>query len=82
MMGVWFFSFSLANLLGGLIAALSTRFKPIVGPNCVEIAPEIQIPGIEGLAGFYALLIVIPISVGFFILIISPILKRMMHGVK
>lgn len=82
MMGVWFFSFSLANLLGGLIAAFSTRFKPDVGSNCDEIAPEIQIPGIEGLAGFYALLVVIPIAAGVFILIISPMLKKMMHGVK
>ncbi|MEO1128160.1 MAG: peptide MFS transporter [Planctomycetota bacterium] len=82
MMGVWFFSFSLANLLGGVIAALSTRFKPKVAEFCVEIAPQIQIPGIEGLAGFYALLVALPIAAGFFILLISPLLKKMMHGVK
>ena len=82
MMGVWFFSFSLANLLGGLIAALSTKFKPTVAAYCAEVAPEIQVPGFEGLAGFYVLLVALPIGAGLFILLISPILKKMMHGIK
>ncbi len=82
MMGVWFFSFSLANLLGGLIAAFSVKFKPEIGAYCNEIAPKIQIPGFEGLAGFYVLLVGLPIAAGFFILIISPVLKKMMHGIK
>ena len=82
MMGIWFFTMSLANLLAGLIAAISVRFKPSVGEYCEKIAPEISIPGVEGLAGFYALLVVLPIAAGFFILVIKPILKKMMHGVK
>lgn len=82
MMGVWFFSFSLANLLGGLIAAFSVKFKPEIGAYCNEIAPKIQIPGFEGLAGFYVLLVALPIAAGFVILFASPVLKKMMHGIK
>jgi POT family proton-dependent oligopeptide transporter len=48
MMGVWFFSFSLANLLGGLMAAFSTKFKP--GENGEP--PEASFI-LEGLPGFY-----------------------------
>ncbi|TWU42821.1 peptide MFS transporter [Novipirellula artificiosorum] len=77
MMGVWFLSFSVANLLGGLMAAFSTKFKP---------GPEGQPPEasfiFEGLPGFYLLLILLPMVAGFIIFALSPILKRMMHGVK
>lgn len=82
MMGVWFFTFSLANLVAGLIAAISVRFKPTVGEYCTVVEPEISIPGVSGLAGFYALLVVLPIAAGVFILCITPFLKKMMHGVK
>jgi POT family proton-dependent oligopeptide transporter len=77
MMGVWFFSFSLANLLGGLMAAFSTKFKP---------GPEGQPPEasfiLEGLPGFYLMLVVFPIGAGVVIALMSPVIKKMMHGVK
>ena len=77
MMGVWFLSFSMANLFAGLMAAFSTRFKP--GENGEP--PEVSFV-LEGLPGFYLLLVVLPIGAGVVIFLISPFLKRMMHGVK
>ncbi len=77
MMGAWFFSFSLANLAGGLMAYFSTKFKP--GENGEP--PEASFI-LEGLPGFYLLLVVLPISAGFVIFALSPVLKKMMHGVK
>jgi POT family proton-dependent oligopeptide transporter len=69
-MGVWFFSFSTANLLAGLVARYSLKLES--GESTFVI---------EGLAGFYLLLVVIPIAVGVLIFAISPVLKRWMHGV-
>lgn len=77
MMGVWFFSFSLANLLGGLMAAFSTKFKPGADGSPAEITFVF-----EGLAGFYLLLVLLPLAAGGVIFALTPILKRMMHGVK
>ena len=77
MMGAWFFSFSLANLLGGLMARFSTNFKP--GENGEP--PQASFI-IEGLPGFYLMLVIFPIIAGFVIFALSPVLKRMMHGVK
>ena len=36
----------------------------------------------KGLAGFYLLLVVFPIGAGVVITLLSPVLKRMMHGVR
>jgi dipeptide/tripeptide permease len=77
MMGVWFFTFSLANLLGGLMAAFSTKFKP--GPNGEP--PEASFI-LEGLPGFYLMLVIFPTIAGLVIFALTPMLKRMMHGVK
>ncbi len=77
MMGVWFFSFSLANLLGGLMAAFSTKFKP--GENGEP--PEASFI-LEGLPGFYLMLVIFPIVAGIVIGLMSPVIKKMMHGVK
>jgi POT family proton-dependent oligopeptide transporter len=71
MMGLWFFSFSLANLFGGLVARFSKRLE----------AGEIHFV-LDGLPGFYLMLVVFPIAAGLFLLLLSPLLKRMMHGVK
>ena len=70
MMGLWFFSFSLANLLAGLVARISTRIE----------SGEITFV-FQGLPGFYFMLVVIPIGAGLVILLLTPLLKRMMHGV-
>ena len=71
MMGLWFFSFSLSNLLAGLIARYSVK---------LESGEATFI--IDGLPGFYLLLVVAPIATGFLIWFISPILRRWMHGVQ
>ena len=76
MMGVWFFSFSLANFLGGVMAAFSVKFKP--GPN--GEAPEASFI-LDGLPGFYLMLVVFPVAAGVLIALISPVIRRMMHGV-
>ena len=71
MMGLWFFSFSLANLLAGLVARFSTR---IASGEITFIIP--------GLPGFYLMLVVFPICAGLLIMLLAPLLKRMMHGVE
>ncbi len=76
MMGVWFFTFALSNLCGGLVAQLSTKFK-----SEGNEPPEMTFV-IEGLPGFYLLLVVFPIGMGVLILLLTPLLKKMMHGVK
>jgi len=69
-MGVWFFSFSTANLLAGLVARYSLKLES--GESTFVI---------EGLPGFYLLLVVIPIAVGVLIFALTPLLRRWMHGV-
>ena len=71
MMGLWFFSFSLSNLLAGLIARYSVRLESGEATFLIE-----------GLPGFYLLLVVAPIATGFLIWFISPTLRRWMHGVQ
>ena len=71
MMGLWFFSFSLSNLLAGLIARYSVRLESGEATFLIE-----------GLPGFYLLLVVAPIATGFLIWFISPVLRRWMHGVQ
>jgi len=71
MMGLWFFSFSFSNLLAGLVARFSTKIA----------SGEITFV-FEGLAGFYFMLVVSPIAAGLLILLLTPLLKRMMHGVE
>ena len=70
LMGLWFFSFSLANLLAGLVARYSVQLKSGEATFLID-----------GLAGFYLLLVVAPILTGTLIWAISPILRRWMHGI-
>ena len=70
-MGVWFFTFSLGNLLAGLVARYSVRLE--AGESTFVIG---------GLPGFYLFLVVMPIAVGFLVLGLTPLLKRWMHGVS
>ncbi len=69
-MGVWYFSFSIANLAAGLLARYSVRLES--GESTLFI---------EGLAGFYLLLVILPLAVGTLLFVLSPWLKRWMHGV-
>ena len=70
LMGVWFFSYSIANLAGGLLARYSVKLE----------AGEATFL-IDGLPGFYLLLVVVPVLTGVLIWIISPTLRRWMHGI-
>jgi POT family proton-dependent oligopeptide transporter len=71
MMGLWFFSFSLANLAGGLAA----RYSVLLESGEWHFV-------IDGLGGFYLLLVLVPIAVGCLILLLSRWLKRLMHGLS
>ena len=77
MMGVWFLSFSLANYLGAAMAVVSTKFKVGEGGE----PPEYSFI-LEGLPGFFLLLALLPVVAGVVLFAITPILKRLMHGVK
>ena len=61
LMGVWFFSFSLSNLLAGLVARYSVRLES--GESTFLV---------EGLPGFYLLLVVAPVLTGVLIWLVSP----------
>ena len=68
LMGVWFFSFSIANLLAGLVARYSVRLESGEATFLLE-----------GLAGFYLLLVLIPLAAGTSIFALSPLLRRWMQ---
>lgn len=70
LMGLWYFSFSLSNLLAGLVARVSVALER--GQWTFFI---------EGLAGFYLFLVVMPVAAGCLIMALSPLLRRWMHGV-
>ena len=69
-MGLWYFTFSLANLLAGELARFSTRLE----------SGEVTFL-MDGLPGFYLMLIIAPIAVGTALLLLVPTLKRWMNGV-
>ena len=77
MMGLWFFTFALSSLLAGLVAQFSTQFVP----EEIGATPEKTFI-IPGLPGFFLMLVFAPIAAGFVIFVISPIIKKMMHGIK
>ena len=70
MMGIWFFTFSLANLAGGLFARVSV---PLAQGEWTFV--------IAGLPGFFLLLVLVPCAVGVLIFALVPWLRRLMHGV-
>lgn len=76
MMGLWFFTFALSNLCAGLVARFSTKFVP--GPEGQPA--EATFLGIEGLPGFFLMLVVFPIGAGFLIAAITPWIKKLMRG--
>lgn len=78
MMGFWFFTFALSNLFAGLVARFSTKFVPDPETGAAPTMTFVM----EGLPGFFLMLVVFPIGAGVVILGLTPILKRMMHGVK
>lgn len=69
MMGLYFGTYFIANLAAGYLAAFSTK-----------IAAGKVFTLIGGQADFFVFLAVVPFAVGVIVLLISPVLKRMMHG--
>jgi POT family proton-dependent oligopeptide transporter len=69
MMGFWFLSNAVSNLVAGLLFAYSAR---------IEAGEVFQWLG--GKADFYLALMVAPVAAGVIVLMLSPLLKRMMHG--
>jgi len=76
MMGLWFFSLALSNLCAGIVARYSENF--IVQEGETEAKWTFMI---EGQAGFYLLLVVCPIAIGFLIMLMTPMLRKMMKGI-
>jgi len=70
LMGVWFLSNFVANLGGGIVASYVEKvergelFKPILG----------------GRADFFLVFVVSSVAGGLVILLLTPLLKRMLHG--
>ena len=75
MMGLWFFTFALSNLMAGLVARFSERFVP----ESPEATAELSFI-IPGLPGFFLMLVAFPIAAGLLIAILTPVLKKMMRG--
>ena len=69
MMGLWFTSNSLSNLVAGLLFAYSSK---------IEEGEYFNLLG--GKADFYLVLVIAPVTAGLIVLALSPMLKRMMHG--
>jgi len=70
MMGIWFFGMSFSNLLSGYAAALSVKLEK---GEATFIFP--------GLPGFFLALAIVLFGAGIVLTLLTPILKRMMHGV-
>lgn len=75
MMGVWFLSSSFAQYLGGFIAALAST--ETVGGQVLD--PH---AALETSTSVFEAIGLMSIGVGVFLLLISPILKKRMHGVN
>ncbi|MGL4594837.1 MAG: peptide MFS transporter [Thermoguttaceae bacterium] len=76
MMGLWFLSSALAGYLSGSLAA-------ILGTSDDGTSPiNILYGSAGGMADFFIIMAIIPAVAGFIVLILSPMLKRMMHGIQ
>lgn len=71
MMGLYFASFFIANLTAGYVASYAQRF--------VERGEAGQ-GLLAGQADFFLFLFIVPLAVGIVVLLLSPIIKKMMHG--
>jgi POT family proton-dependent oligopeptide transporter len=69
MMGIYYLTFAVANLLAGYVAASSRAIADI---GIISV--------FGGQADFFLLLCLVPAGVGVLVLALSPVLKRMMHG--
>jgi POT family proton-dependent oligopeptide transporter len=69
MMGVWFTSNAISNLVAGLLFAYSAK-----------IEQGMMFTLLGGKADFYLVLVLAPLAAGVIVLLLSPTLKRWMHG--
>jgi len=69
MMGLYFGTYFIANLGAGYVAAFSTK---------IEAGDVFTLIG--GQADFFLFVAAVPFTVGLIVLALSPIIKRMMHG--
>ena len=90
MMGIWFFTLSLGNLAAGQFARISEKMRPTTEVEWIT-STRVPLPAVfekpaewtfilDGMAGFYLMLVLLPISVGVIIMLLTPLLKRMSHG--
>ena len=76
MMGIWFLSLAGANFAGAQVAKLSRAFLP----DASGVAEHTFV--FPGLPGFFLLLVLLPMAGGLVIAVLSPLLRKMMHGIK
>lgn len=76
MMGIWFLSLAGANFAGAQVAKLSRAFLP----DASGVAEHTFV--FPGLPGFFLLLVLLPMAGGLVIAVLSPVLRKMMHGIK
>jgi POT family proton-dependent oligopeptide transporter len=74
MMGVWFLSISVAQYIGGAIAQIAS--VTTVGGEVTNLKVSL-----ETYAGVFQTIGLIAAGIGLLLLVISPLLKRLMHGV-
>jgi POT family proton-dependent oligopeptide transporter len=70
LMGIWFFGMSLSNLASGVAAKFSVKLEQ---GEITFVYP--------GLPGFFLALAIVLFAAGILLVLLTPILKRMMHGV-
>jgi POT family proton-dependent oligopeptide transporter len=75
MMGVWFLSISIAQYVAGAVAQVAS--VETVGGQVTNLQVSL-----ETYAGVFWKIGLISIGIGLLLLVISPLLKRWMHGVK
>ena len=75
MMGVWFLSISVAQYVAGVVAQVAS--VETVGGQVTNLKVSL-----DTYAGVFWKIGLIAAGIGFFLLLISPLLKKWMHGVK
>jgi POT family proton-dependent oligopeptide transporter len=75
MMGVWFLSISVAQYFAGMVAQVAS--VETVGGQVTN--PKVSL---ETYAGTFWTIGLVAAAIGVFLLIVSPLIRKWMHGVK
>jgi POT family proton-dependent oligopeptide transporter len=75
MMGVWFLSISVAQYVGGIVAQVAS--VETVGGEVTNLSVSLQT-----YAGVFWKIGIASVIIGGILLVLSPLLKKWMHGVK